>query len=576
MQLLIRPIACVIAALMCGLPIVAEQPRPIAVARVLKPDDARRKLGLLPSYAAVPGLKSIKVAVLDSGFDGLDGKRPYLPANAVVVEDYDPAFIKRFALGDPEFRKPLLPGNSHGRLMAQIVWATTGNAPEGPQFFLLNANGPTMFRRAVRYAIEQKVDVILFSGTFEGAGNFDGRGPINVAVDAAVAAGIIWVNAAGNCGGMAYNGRVDVGPNGFLRFGGTQSALRFRNRLDENALTLTLTWNDYQDTEDAGTEKDLDLIVEDWQGRVVGESKLTQVGPGRVAGEGESKNPRERLTLTDLPACEAGQEYRICIRARAANFGHAIGFDCCSPVRETPIRDLDTGKMLPAIEFRDATRGGEIYPPADHAGVLAVGDAMPESAIGPTADGRVKPDIIVFDSVARFSNGEETAGASNAAAYSQVWLRCYVRTSQPHDWASPTVGAGPRSRGGERQHRSSACCSGRRARTTLALPRPVVPLSPNEMRAAPLFETRTGRSGIAARRVRTSSCPRPAAPYVVKPGVRLPNEPPFPPAPLATPVTNPRAQLPAGGGVDARLALVHTPWLTPSPRQLSLLVSGKP
>jgi hypothetical protein len=558
---------------MCGVPIVAEQPRPIAVARVVKPDDARRKLGLLPSYAVAPGIKDIKVAVLDSGFDGLDGKRPYLPANAVVVEDYDPAFIKRFALGDPEFRKPLLPGNSHGRLMAQIIWATTGNAPEGPKFYLLNANGPTMFRRAVRYAIEQQVDVILFSGTFEGAGNYDGRGPINVAVDAAVAAGIIWVNAAGNCGGSVYNGRVDVGPNGFLRFG-TQNALRFRNRLDENALTLTLTWNDYQDTEDAGTEKDLDLMVEDAQGRVVGESKLTQVGPGRVAGEGESKNPRERLTLTDLPACEAGQEYRIRIRARAANFGPRDRIRLLlTPMREIPIRDPDTGKMLPAIEFLDATRGGEIYPPADHAGVLTVGDATPESAIGPTADGRVKPDVIVADSVARFSNGEETAGASNAAAYF-AGVVAVLRAVEP----GLTTGHLRQWVQARDREAANANIAARPVAPAVVpeqpplLPRPVVPLTPNELRAL-----RYSEYALEEKRARGEASPHvimstPSGTYVVRSGARPPSDPPFVPAPLGTP----RVPGPIGPGVNARAALPHAPWLTPSPRQLSLLVTGKP
>ena len=45
------------------------------------------------------------------------------------------------------------------------------NDPAGPRFYLLNANGPTLFRRAVRMAVELKVDVILFSGTFEGLGS---------------------------------------------------------------------------------------------------------------------------------------------------------------------------------------------------------------------------------------------------------------------------------------------------------------------------------------------------------------------------------------------------------------------
>src|SRR5207249_1274901 len=99
------------------------------------------------------------------------------------------------------------------------------------------------------------------------------------------------------------------------------TGLRFTNRLDENAVTITLTWNDYHDAEDFGTEKDLDLFVVDARGNMVGKSTLKQVPPGQMVGEGETKNPRERLVLADLPAVSAGQEYRIRVKANTANFG---------------------------------------------------------------------------------------------------------------------------------------------------------------------------------------------------------------------------------------------------------------
>ena len=165
---------------------IAGRPRPgacagrvSAVARLANDPEIRKRLGLVPEYEDFAGIESVKVAVLDYGFDGVGSGRSYLPDSTVVVEHYDPDFVRRFGLGDPEYRKPFEPLNRHGRIMAQIVWAVTGSHPGGPQFYLLNASGPTMLRRAVRYAIEQKVDIILFSGSFEGGGNGDGRGPIN-------------------------------------------------------------------------------------------------------------------------------------------------------------------------------------------------------------------------------------------------------------------------------------------------------------------------------------------------------------------------------------------------------------
>jgi hypothetical protein len=398
-----------------GGPPAEQLPYTPSVARLANADDLRRQLGLLPAYADVTGFEDVKVAVLDYGFEGVDASRPYLPADTVVVENYDPEFIRRFNLGNPEFTKPFAPGNTHGRVMAQIVWGMTGNNPRGPKFFLLNANGPTMLRRAVRYAIEKHVDVILFSASFEGAGNYDGKGPINAAVDDALAAGIIWVNAAGNYGGRVYNGPIQTNPGGFLRLG-RDGSLRFRNLFDENTVSITLTWNDYRDQEDAGTDKDLDLYVTDQQGHVLGSSSLTQVSGAHQAGPGETRNPRERIVLPDLPAAP-DRDYLIYVKARSRNFTPSDQLRILlSATRDVPFRDPKTGVLTQPLQFLDASESGEIFPPADHPRVLTVGDSTRFSALGPTIDRRVKPDVVVLDSTVRLSNGDETMGASNAAA----------------------------------------------------------------------------------------------------------------------------------------------------------------
>jgi hypothetical protein len=454
--------------------------RPVVVSRLVNSIEVRKKLGLLPDYGSMPaGIKNVKVAVLDAGFAGFDGKRPYLPANAVLVEHYDRDFIKRFNLGDPEFTKPLNPADSHGRAMAQMVWAMTGNSQDGPQFLLLNANGPTMFRRAVRHAIEQKADIILFSSTFEGAGNYDGRGPINAAVDDAVRAGILWINAAGNSGGQVFNGPVDVQADGWVRFRGTPfaSSLRFTNRFDENTVTITLTWNDYRDTEDAGTDKDLDLIVEDAKGRVVGSSTLKQIAAGKAA-DGETKNPRERLVLADLPAVQTGQEYRIRVKAKTANFGPMDRLRIqVSAQNMAPFTDPTTGKSAVPVEFLDASRESGLYPPADHAVVLTVGDSANASSTGPTADGRVKPDVIIEDSLARFSNGEESAGSSNSAAYFAGAV-VVLKAKEP----KLTIG---HLRAWVRKLDAVQTLRGTYSATPATPPTPsrMVPLTPNELRA---------------------------------------------------------------------------------------------
>ncbi len=398
--------------------------RRASAARLRDAHEVRERLGLVPEYEDFAGIEAVKIAVLDYGFDGIGGGRPYLPPDAEVVEHYDPDFVRRFGLGDPEFRKSFEPLNRHGRVMAQIVWAVTGSHPSGPKLFLLNANGPTMLRRAVRFAIERHVDVILFSGSFEGGGNGDGGGPINRIVDDALAADILWINAAGNYGDRVYNGPVRVLEDGYLRLRDRPdvAALRFRNRLDENTVTVTLAWNDYRGEEDAGTDKDLDLDVEDWAGRRVGSSEKVQVSGSGPLGPDESRNPRERVVLTDLAAdpdlpADPDYSYRIRVRAKKGRFTARDRVR----ILVTSSRDafLLPGDSAPteAVEFLDATGEGEIYPPADHASVLTVGDADPSSSVGPTADGRIKPDVLLSDSRAFFTDGQASAGSSNAAAY---------------------------------------------------------------------------------------------------------------------------------------------------------------
>ena len=281
-----------------------------------------------------------------------------------------------------------------------------------------------MLRRAVRFAIEQRCGRDPLQRLLRGGGNGDGRGPINRIVDDALAADILWINAAGNYGHRVYNGPVRVLEDGYLRLRDRPdvAALRFRNRLDENTVTVTLAWNDYREEEDAGTDKDLDLDVEDWAGRRVGSSAKVQVSGAGPLGPDESRNPRERVVLTDLAAdpdfpADPDYSYRIRVRAKKGRFTARDRIR----ILVTSSRDafLSPRDAAPkeAVEFLDATGEGEIYPPADHPLVLTVGDADPASSVGPTADARIKPDVLLEDSRAFFTDGQVSAGSSNAAAY---------------------------------------------------------------------------------------------------------------------------------------------------------------
>ncbi len=100
--------------------------RRASVAHLSDARKVRERLGLVPEYENFAGIEAVKIAVLDYGFDGIGGGRPYLPPDAEVVEHYDPDFVRRFGLGAPEYRKPFEPLNRHGRIMAQSPDPTPG------------------------------------------------------------------------------------------------------------------------------------------------------------------------------------------------------------------------------------------------------------------------------------------------------------------------------------------------------------------------------------------------------------------------------------------------------------------
>jgi hypothetical protein len=149
---------------------------------------------------------------------------------------------------------------------------------------------------------------------------------------------------------------------------------------------------------------------------VVGSSEKKQVSAAGTGKDEESRNPRERIVLTDL-AADHDHDYLIRIKAKSANFTATDRVRVLITSSREGFLDPKTGAPTDAVQFLDASGKNEIYPPADNPLVLTVGDASPISSVGPTADHRRKPDIILESSDAAFSNGDLTSGASNAAAY---------------------------------------------------------------------------------------------------------------------------------------------------------------
>jgi hypothetical protein len=403
---------------------------PLASAGTWKIDalqDLRARYGL-GAFDAIDGigerLNRIKVAVIDNGFGDPDAAIRELPPTVFKpVFQFPEAFLKLHPhLGDPSDIVEMDTLDKHGREMATIVWGMTGmNRADAPEILLVNGFKFFNFERAVQYCVDNKVDIILYSQNYESGGNFDGRGYINAVVNKATSANILWVNAAGNYGGRVFNapvkfeaGKVVAGEDTWLDLNG-KKALRLLSRVDDNGVRIVLSWNRNGERQDVGTDANLDLFLYDEYGSLVASSEQKQVlGPKFDAAKGETLLVREIINTT--LSRNRGGYYTLRVKARSGHFNGTDRLRITVYPVNMPIVDEKSGRLVDTVELVDATRTQEIATPADHPDVITVGDLSRFSAVGPTADGRAKPDFHMVTSQVEFTNGTTAAGTSHAAA----------------------------------------------------------------------------------------------------------------------------------------------------------------
>jgi hypothetical protein len=382
--------------------------------RVRNAKELRNAYGLNDFAARPQALEKLKVAVLDNSFDGFLQNRDSLPANAEV--------IKGPRLTPPPAASTQSTG--HGLMMAQIVWAMSGSNAEGPKFYLIESNGLTNLRAAIDKAIELDVDVVLYASSWETGGNYDGAGFINAAVTRATEAGLLWINAAGNDHGMTYTGRVSSDPrNGALRLPGPSGMLSFTNRLTNNPVKLTLSWNDYKDEENSQTEKDLDWELQDWSGVKVPLKNYKQ-GSASTCGDqptyargtrDASLHPREQDEVT----LQEGV-FHLRILDCSGNF---VPADRLRVIIQTPKGG--------SVTFHEANGTHEINPPADNPNVITIGDLSPVSSVGPTLDGRNKPDFRLEETRVVMSDGVTVPMGSSVASAIFAGIVVQLKSHEP-------------------------------------------------------------------------------------------------------------------------------------------------
>jgi hypothetical protein len=326
------------------------------------------------------------------------------------------------------------PDISHGLWMDQVVYALFA-LKSGPRYFLFNGNGNDNFVNAckciARLGKELKIRMVLHAQNFE-TGNFDGSQYLNPYVDKVVDSNpeqpILWVNAVGNNHNRVKNAYAKFDANGFVLYdkdasGNPLNYFEISNFSANNPIKLVASWNDFGPNQGG---KDLDLFLTDDKGAPVKAFETTSRGEQREMGifeqtkEDIKKLPvDQRLYKTTLPRewifttlKNSPSTYRVYVRAK-----NPQAFDPTKDrVRVTIVGQNDFLQMV------SPSGKEEVMTPGDNARVITVGARHSASSLGPTWDGRTKPDFITDDANFAFTdrtlpvlNQSSPAAASVAA-----------------------------------------------------------------------------------------------------------------------------------------------------------------
>jgi subtilisin family serine protease len=315
----------------------------------------------------------VKIAIIDIGFAGLAARQAAgeIPTSAIATPSCSGG----------------IGGSSHGTAVAEVV---ADEAP-GAQLYLLCIDSEVTLAEAEEYAERVGAKVISMSVAFFNTWRGDGRGPVgtpDAVVAKARAAGILWVNGAGNDAldhwGGTYNDVLGVEVHSFTPWGDVLNSLRVPGG---NEMCVFLRWDDWP----TSTE-DYDLGLYDENARVF----VARSSANQRAGA----PPIEE-------AC-----YRAAFGARTIG----VMITRATGTKRIPALDLFIeGLPVPMNpEYRSPERS--ITDPAASPNALGVGAICwqsgalePYSSQGPTIDGRMKPDMVAPDAVSTATFGLFTA-----------------------------------------------------------------------------------------------------------------------------------------------------------------------
>ncbi len=320
--------------------------------------------------------QGLKIGILDQGFDGyrdLLGRE--LPSR-VSVKSFVPGIEVDQA------------GVSHGAAVAEVIHDV---APDAELVLAYYDGGDVSMGNAVEWLLQQGVHIISHSAGGLAA-PMDGTGRDDELVKLAADNGVLWINSAGNNGTQHYRAAyTDSNHDGVHEFAPDKTLLAFRADPGGNS-QIVLTWNDWQ----PGGTQDLDLFVFDQDGNLTASSRNT-----RAARDGD-RPPVEQIVYK----FDDARTYYVTING--VNVTQPITLSLF--VHQTPL-----------LEMADPI--GSLATPGDAREALTVGavnwrdnQLEPFSSRGPTADGRLKPDLAGPDGVSNAVYAPQGFYGTSAAA----------------------------------------------------------------------------------------------------------------------------------------------------------------
>ena len=349
----------------------------------------------LENHAAGAKGQGVKVAIIDGGFKGADKLPEDMPVRR-WFRDY--TYTGIYAGTD-----------AHGTACAEIIHDV---APEA-ELYLYKVEDIVDLENAKDRCIQNEVAIVNYSATWVGEGFGDGRGLICDIVNDAADNGILWVNAVGNYGQKHYmDFWRDSDDDNRHDFAAGDDMVNFVDEVEiGDTIRVTLTWDDWPTTT---ADYDLYLYHQDAFGNITEASNSTDV-------QGEDGG--------------APVEFIEYLAGRAGTYGVSV-----VRVGEAEPKKLRVWSWHHDIEY--PVPASSLGIPSDARGSLSVGAIHQDqwelgtvasySSRGPTADGRIKPDLVAPSGVATASYGvERLFGGTSAATPHVAGAAALLKSANP-------------------------------------------------------------------------------------------------------------------------------------------------